>query len=60
MRQRALVLGIAREQSLDETALVGSSGALLINSLDCRAISQLGPTALPIAPDAEALWRSLL
>jgi len=60
MRQRALVLGIAREQSLDETALVGSSGALLINSLGCRAISHLGPTALPITPDAEALWWSLL
>ena len=60
MRQRALVLGVAREQSINETALVGSSGALLINSLGCRAISHLGPTALPIAPDAEALWRSLL
>jgi len=60
MRHRALVLGVAREQTIDETALMGSSGALLINSLGCRAISHLGPTALPIAPDAEALWRSLL
>ncbi len=60
MRHRALVLGVAREQTIDETALMGSSGALLINSLGCRAISQLGPRALPIAPDAEALWRSLL
>ena len=60
MRQRALVLGVAQEQSIDETALVDSSGALLINSLGCRAISHLGPTALPIAPDAEALWWSLL
>ena len=60
MRHRALVLGVAREQTIDETALTGSSGALLINSLGCRAISHLGPTALPIAPDAEALWRSLL
>jgi branched-subunit amino acid aminotransferase/4-amino-4-deoxychorismate lyase len=60
MRQRALVLGVAREQSIDETALVGSAGALLINSLGCRAISHLGPTALAIAPEAEALWWSLL
>ena len=60
MRQRALVLGVAQEQPIDETALVGSSGALLINSLGCRAISHLGPTALAIAPNAEALWRSLL
>jgi branched-subunit amino acid aminotransferase/4-amino-4-deoxychorismate lyase len=60
MRQRALILGIAQEQSIDETALMASSGALLINSLGCRAISQLGPTALAIAPDAEALWRGLL
>ena len=60
MRQRALVLGVAQEQPIDETALVGSSGALLINSLGCRAISHLGPTALAIAPDAEALWGSLL
>jgi len=60
MRQRALVLGVAQEQSIAETALMASSGALLINSLGCRAISHLGPTALPIAPDAEALWRSLL
>jgi len=60
MRHRALVLGVAQEQSIDETALTGSSGALLINSLGCRAISHLGPRALPIAPDAEALWRSLL
>jgi branched-subunit amino acid aminotransferase/4-amino-4-deoxychorismate lyase len=60
MRQRALVLGVAQEQIIDETALIGSAGALLINSLGCRAISHLGPRALPIAPDAEALWRSLL
>jgi branched-subunit amino acid aminotransferase/4-amino-4-deoxychorismate lyase len=60
MRQRALVLGVAQEQPIDETILMGSSGALLINSLGCRAISHLGPTALPIAPDAEALWQSLL
>ena len=60
MRQRALALGVALEQSIDENALMDSSGALLINSLGCRAISHLGPTALPIAPDAEALWRSLL
>ena len=60
MRQRALVLGVAQERSIDETVLVGSSGAILINSLGSRAISHLGPTALPIAPDAEALWRGLL
>ena len=60
MRKRALALGVAQEQPIDETALMGSFGALLINSLGCRAISHLGPTALPIAPDAKALWRSLL
>ena len=60
MRQRALVLGVAQEQSIDETTLMASSGALLINSLGCRAISHLGPTALAIAPDTEALWWSLL
>jgi branched-subunit amino acid aminotransferase/4-amino-4-deoxychorismate lyase len=60
MRQRALVLGVAQEQAIDETALMASSGALLINSLGCRAISHLGPTALPITPDAKALWGSLL
>ena len=60
MRQRALVLGVAQEQPIDEAALMDSPGALLINSLGCRAISHLGPRALPIAPDAEALWRSLL
>ena len=60
MRQRALALGVAQEQTIDEDALVDSPGALLINSLGCRAISHLGPRALPIAPDAEALWRSLL
>jgi branched-subunit amino acid aminotransferase/4-amino-4-deoxychorismate lyase len=60
MRQRALILGIAQEQSIDETALMASSGALLINSLGCRAISHLGPTALAIAPDTEALWKALL
>ena len=60
MRHRALVLGVAREQPIDEDALMDSPGALLINSLGCRAISHLGPTALPIAPDGEALWWSLL
>ena len=60
MRQRALALGVAQEQSIDETTLLASAGALLINSLGCGAISHLGPTALPIAPDAEAFWRSLL
>ena len=60
MRHRALVLGVAQEQPIDEAALMDSPGALLINSLGCRAISHLGPTALPIAPDGEALWWSLL
>jgi len=60
MRHRALVLGVAQEQPIDEAALMESPGALLINSLGCRAITHLGPTALPIAPDAEALWWSLL
>ncbi len=60
MRHRALVLGVAQEQPIDEAALMDSPGALLINSLGCRAISHLGPTALPITPDAEALWWSLL
>ena len=60
MRQRALVLGVAQEQPIDVKALIGCPGALLINSLGCRAISHLGPTALPIAPEAEALWWGLL
>ena len=60
MRHRALVLGVAQEQPIDEAALMDSPGALLINSLGCRAITHLGPTALPIAPNAEALWWSLL
>jgi len=60
MRQRALDLGVAKEQTIALTSLMASSGALLINSLGCRAISHLGPTALAIAPDAEALWCGLL
>jgi branched-subunit amino acid aminotransferase/4-amino-4-deoxychorismate lyase len=60
MRQRALDLGVAKEEPIEVSTLMGCSGAVLINSLDCRAISHLGPTALPIAPDAEALWRRLL
>jgi branched-subunit amino acid aminotransferase/4-amino-4-deoxychorismate lyase len=60
MRQRALDRGVAQEQTIDVSALMGCSGALLINSLGCRAISHLGQEALPIAMDAEALWRSLL
>jgi branched-subunit amino acid aminotransferase/4-amino-4-deoxychorismate lyase len=60
MRQRALDLGVAKEERIDVTTLMGSSGALLINSLGCRAISHLGSTALPIAPDAEGLWSDLI
>ena len=73
MRQRALDLGLVREQSLHQEDLLTSAGALLINSLGCRLISHLGEVPLPLAPDdanaktapiaaaiAERFWRRLL
>ena len=67
MRQRGLDRGLITEASVHEADLQNSAGALLLNSLGCRAISHLG--ALPIANSApsgggrhtaETFWRQLL
>jgi len=64
MRQRALDLGQVREQPIHQQDLLASAGALLINSLGCRAISHLGEQPLPLAQNpathAESVWRQLL
>ena len=64
MRQRALDLGQVREQPIHQQDLLSSTGALLINSLGCRAISHLGEQPLPLAQNpathAESVWRQLL
>ncbi|MCP9775491.1 aminotransferase class IV [Cyanobium sp. WAJ14-Wanaka] len=60
MRGLALQLGLAKEKVIGAADLHASAGALLINSLGCRPISQLGDQPLPIAPEPEALWRQLL
>lgn len=67
MRARALALGLAQESGLGELGepeLRQSQGALLLNSLGCRAISHLGNDSLPLDADAaaqaEQFWRQLL
>lgn len=62
MRQRALNLGLAQESEapLEPEALLSCDGAVLLNSLGCRPISQLGPTALAQLADGGALFAALL
>lgn len=66
MRQRALELGLAREQSLNPDCLDQGWRALLLNSLGCRAIAsdlRGNPAEAPAATlrsEAERLWRRLL
>lgn len=73
MRARALELGLAEEANqgeLQATALIGCSGALLLNSLSCRPIVQLGGQSLrwpeqqsgrtTLEGLAASIWRSLL
>ena len=74
MRARALDLGLARENMLEIGDLKASSGALLLNSLGCRPISQLEGSPLGWRPvdqpgndaaripalEAERLWEQLL
>lgn len=57
MRGRALALGLALERTLQPQEL---GGAVLLNSLGCRPILSLDGRPLPVTPDAEALFRSLL
>ena len=73
MRARALELGLAEEANqgeLQATALIGCSGALLLNSLSCRPIVQLGGQSLrwpeqqsgrtTLEGLAASIWQSLL
>jgi branched-subunit amino acid aminotransferase/4-amino-4-deoxychorismate lyase len=60
MRGRALALGIVREAPMGAADLVGSQGALLLNSLGCRPITHFHADRLPAVAGAEAFWRALL
>ncbi|MCX5967231.1 MAG: aminotransferase class IV [Cyanobacteria bacterium] len=60
MRQQALASGLVREASLSRADLLSSDGALLINSLGCRALRCCEGQPLPPVPAAAAIWRSLL
>jgi hypothetical protein len=60
MRQRAIDSGLARETSLSRADLLSSDGALLINSLGCRALLSCDGQPLPTLSVAATLWRSLL
>jgi 4-amino-4-deoxychorismate lyase len=59
MRQRALELGLAREQRLEPEPQAGDQW-LLINSLGCRPIQQLEAGPLDICADPAGFWRQLL
>ena len=59
MRQRALELGLAREQRLAPEPQAGDQW-LLINSLSCRPIQQLDAVPLEICTDPAGFWRQLL
>ncbi|WP_413744651.1 aminotransferase class IV [Synechococcus sp. MIT S9451] len=59
MRQQLLELGIAREQHIDPTPQPGDKW-LLINSLDCRVVSEVNHQALSTAVEAKELWAELL
>ncbi len=60
MRARALALGLAREAPLPQDSLLATEGAVLINSLGCRAIRSWEGRALPLAPDTGLLWERLI
>jgi branched-subunit amino acid aminotransferase/4-amino-4-deoxychorismate lyase len=60
MRQQALRHGLAEESPISEQDLASGDGALLLNSLGCRPISQLGSKALPGVSQVERFWRQLL
>ena len=67
MRQRGLDRGLITEAPVHEDDLQNSAGALLLNSLGCRAISHLGAARLanpaPSGGDSragETFWRQLL
>lgn len=68
MRQRALDLGLVRERTIHQQDLLASAGALLLNSLNCRAISHLDDQALPFPQPPKgcaenfsaAFWHQLL
>jgi 4-amino-4-deoxychorismate lyase len=59
MRQRALELGLAREQRLEPEPQAGDQW-LLINSLSCRPIHLLDGWPLDICQDPAGFWRQLL
>jgi branched-subunit amino acid aminotransferase/4-amino-4-deoxychorismate lyase len=60
MRARALALGLAMEAVVQPEQLLNGDGAVLLNSLGCRPISQLDNQPLPRVEDAESFWRRLL
>ena len=67
MRQRGLDRGLITEAPVHEDDLQNSAGALLLNSLGCRAISHLGAALLANPAQsggdsraAETFWRQLL
>jgi 4-amino-4-deoxychorismate lyase len=59
MRQQLLVRGLAHEQSINPNPDHGDAW-LLINSLDCRAVSAVDGQRLTPAIEAKQLWMSLL
>jgi branched-subunit amino acid aminotransferase/4-amino-4-deoxychorismate lyase len=60
MRQQALRHGLAKERPISEQDLVRGDGALLLNSLGCRPISQVGAKPLPSVSQVKQFWRQLL
>lgn len=59
MREQALKRGLAVEQSISSQPHQGDQW-LLINSLNCRPISQVNGKPLSVSEEAEGLWRRLL
>jgi len=60
MRARALSLGLARESPLPQDSLLKAEGAVLINSLGCRAILSCDGHDLARIEGMEALWGHLI
>ena len=60
MRGRGLALDLVREAPLSVEDLIGSEGALLINSLGFRPIRRCDATDLPLPAGVDGLWESLL
>jgi branched-subunit amino acid aminotransferase/4-amino-4-deoxychorismate lyase len=60
MRARAIERDLVREAPLEPATLLAAEGAVLINSLGCRAIRSCDGLELPLNMEGLSLWRRVV